>query len=514
MADEMRVPAVVPEPMPPVDEALMTGEISGVSSGTSRVNGRGLHIAFTVIGLVLAFIVWQLATVGDSATVGGSSEPVLDSLDSARLITSNIRVPTMPEIPDIPTVLIPEAKPEPPAAPPPPPPPAPKPAPPAPRLSAVAAKPEGPDPLTLEMMRLEGVRQKQYEAAITGDVMVRLDHRSSPAQNRNPYTPPGGNMRSRKDMLAAVDAELARTNALIAEYGNDATAAYQRQIAQIQAGGVTPGAAPAPGLFQGGSSGGGGASGAPFAAGSGGMGGATVAGGGGGGRGGRGNSLADFDGDASRWALSSEMENPSQFLVRAGSVIPAVLLSGINSDLPGQIMAQVSQNVYDTPTGRYLLIPQGTRLIGGYSSEIQYGQNRVFVAWQRLVFPDGRAYDLGSQPGTTGAGYAGLRDRVNMHFVRVFGSALLMSAIVGGISYSQDQRSGGSGENASPRMSDSMSEALGQQMGQVTVEMIRRNMNISPTIEIRPGFRLNVMLVKDVAFRNEYKAFDYSYANR
>ena len=101
-------------------------------------------------------------------------------------------------------------------------------------------------------------------------------------------------------------------------------------------------------------------------------------------------------------------------------------------------MAQVAQNVYDTPTGRYLLIPQGARLVGRYASDVAYGQSRVLVAWQRLVFPDGKALDIGAMPGADSAGYAGFTDRVNHHYLRVFGSALLMSAVVAGITLSQD----------------------------------------------------------------------------
>ena len=111
------------------------------------------------------------------------------------------------------------------------------------------------------------------------------------------------------------------------------------------------------------------------------------------------------------------------YMLRACFVIPATLISGINSDLPGQIVAQVSQNVYDTPVGRYLLVPQGSRLIGSYDSKVAYGQGRVLVAWQRIVFPDGKALDMGAMPGSDGAGYAGLADKTNNHYLRIFGSA-------------------------------------------------------------------------------------------
>jgi type IV secretory pathway VirB10-like protein len=110
-------------------------------------------------------------------------------------------------------------------------------------------------------------------------------------------------------------------------------------------------------------------------------------------------------GQGDRWRLDSQPEAPrSPFELRAGFVVPATLISGINSDLPGQIMAQVAQNVYDTPTGKHLLIPQGSRLVGSYSSDVAYGQSRVLVAWQRIVFPDGKAMDIGAMPGADSAG--------------------------------------------------------------------------------------------------------------
>jgi type IV secretion system protein VirB10 len=186
--------------------------------------------------------------------------------------------------------------------------------------------------------------------------------------------------------------------------------------------------------------------------------------------------------------------------------MPATLISGINSELPGQIVAQVSQHVYDTPTGRHLLIPQGSRLVGTYSSDVAYGQSRVLVAWQRVVFPDGKALDIGSMPGADGAGYAGFNDKTNNHYLRIFGSALLMSGVTAGIALSQDD-SGGSSD--SQRSSDALSEALGQQLGQVTGQMVAKNLSMAPTLEIRPGFRFNVIVTKDLTFSKPYQSFDY-----
>ena len=138
-------------------------------------------------------------------------------------------------------------------------------------------------------------------------------------------------------------------------------------------------------------------------------------------------------GQGDRWRMDSKPEPPrTRYELRAGFVVPATMISGINSGLPGQVIGQVSQNVYDTPTGKYLLIPQGSRLVGAYSSDVVYGQERVLVAWQRIVFPDGKAMDIGAMPGADSAGYAGFHDKVNNHYLRTFGSALLMSAIIAG----------------------------------------------------------------------------------
>jgi len=214
-------------------------------------------------------------------------------------------------------------------------------------------------------------------------------------------------------------------------------------------------------------------------------------------------------GQEDRWKLDAQPEAPrSPYELRAGFVVPATLISGINSDLPGQIMAQVSQDVYDTATGRYKLIPQGARLVGRYSSDVAYGQARVLVAWQRIVFPDGKAMDIGAMPGADSAGFAGFNDEVNNHYIRLFAGAFLMSGVTAGIALSQDRdRQGVFGGR--PTASSALSEALGQQLGQVTAQLISRNLSIAPTLEIRPGYRFNVVVTKDMTFSKPYKGFDY-----
>lgn len=211
-----------------------------------------------------------------------------------------------------------------------------------------------------------------------------------------------------------------------------------------------------------------------------------------------------------RWQIDSQPAAPrSRYQLTAGFVVPGTLISGINSELPGQIVAQVSQNVFDTATGKYLLIPQGSRLVGSYSADVQYGQSRVLIAWQRIVFPDGKAMDLGAMPGSDSAGYGGFKDKVNNHYFRIFGSALFMSAITAGATLSQPQSNFSSNGNQRQSAGSALSEALGQQLGQATAALVQKNLNIAPTLMIRPGFRFNVVVTKDLAFSKPYRAFDY-----
>lgn len=215
-----------------------------------------------------------------------------------------------------------------------------------------------------------------------------------------------------------------------------------------------------------------------------------------------------------RWKHEGEQLPPrAEFVIQAGDVLPALMMSEIDSALPGQIVAQVSQNVYDTPTKTQLLIPQGTKLIGSYTADVGYGQKALLVAWQRLGYPDGKTLDIGSMPGATGAGASGLTDLVNNHYVRLFGSALLMSAVTAGVTFSQQQAqgSGVTGQVAIPQYNagTAMSQALGQQLGQVTAQLIAKNLSIAPELTIRPGYRFNVVVVKDLVLPKPYEEFDY-----
>jgi type IV secretion system protein VirB10 len=175
----------------------------------------------------------------------------------------------------------------------------------------------------------------------------------------------------------------------------------------------------------------------------------------------------------------------------AGAVIPAVMLTGIDSDLPGTITAQVRQTVYDSLNPAVALIPQGTRIIGEYSSDVAYGQSRVLVAWNRVIFPNGAMMDLKGMSGTDGEGKAGFHDQVDNHYMRIFGSAVLMSMLGVGAQLSQPQNAGALN---TPSASQQAASALAQQMDNVGTNLLNKNLSIQPTLTIRPGYAFNVLV--------------------
>ncbi|WP_116970600.1 TrbI/VirB10 family protein [Blastomonas sp. UPD001] len=176
-------------------------------------------------------------------------------------------------------------------------------------------------------------------------------------------------------------------------------------------------------------------------------------------------------------------------ILQAGSMIPAALVTGIRSDLPGQITAQVTQNVYDSPTGRILLVPQGARLIGEYDSEVAAGQTRVLLAWDRLIMPDGRSIILERQPGADGAGFAGLQDRVNQHWGNLLRAAAISTLLGIGTELGADS------DDDVVRALRRGSQDTFNQSGQRVVD---RQLNVPPTLTIRPGHPLRVMLTRDL----------------
>lgn len=207
----------------------------------------------------------------------------------------------------------------------------------------------------------------------------------------------------------------------------------------------------------------------------------------------------------SSWILPHSRTAGQPLELKTGAVIPGVMVTGINSDLPGNIIAQVSQNVFDTATGRQLLIPQGAKLFGVYDSRVIYGQERVLVAWNRLMFPDGSAVTLGAMPGSDMAGNAGYTDEVNNHYFRIFGSAVLMSLMSGGMAYTMDSLDNSNSESDKPTLQNEMGSALAAQLGQATLQLLQKNLNIKPTLEIRPGYQFNVIVTKDLVFERPYR---------
>ncbi|CAN7699543.1 TrbI/VirB10 family protein [Mesorhizobium amorphae] len=180
----------------------------------------------------------------------------------------------------------------------------------------------------------------------------------------------------------------------------------------------------------------------------------------------------------------------SPYVLQAGAVIPAALITGIRSDLPGQITAQVTENVYDSPTGRSLLIPQGTRVIGQYDNGVGFGQRRVLLVWSRLVFPNGRSIVLERQPGTDAQGYAGLEDGVDYHWAELFKAAALTTIL------SVGAEAGSSGQQSD--VVRALRGGASDSVSQVGQQIVQRQLNIAPTLTIRPGFNVRVVVTRDL----------------
>ena len=183
------------------------------------------------------------------------------------------------------------------------------------------------------------------------------------------------------------------------------------------------------------------------------------------------------------------MAPASPYVLQAGAVIPAAMMTGIRSDLPGQITAQVTESIYDSPTGRLLLIPQGTRIIGEYSNDVGFGQRRILLVWNRLIFPNGRSIVLERQPGADTQGYAGLEDGVDYHWwdlAKAAGLSTLLSI----------------GAELATNDEDRLIQAI-RNGGQDTIndagqQIVRRQLNVAPTLTIRPGFPVRVIVTRDL----------------
>ena len=194
---------------------------------------------------------------------------------------------------------------------------------------------------------------------------------------------------------------------------------------------------------------------------------------------------------------------PGPHTVQAGTVIPAVLLTEVNSDLPGDVLAQVARDVYDSQTQQTLLLPKGAKLLGRYHDQIGVGQNRLLLAWTRVLFPDGRSIALPGLPTTDPAGAGGVADQVDRHGNRVFGTAALLSLIGAGAQLSQPR--GGYGPWGTPSAGEVAAGAMGQQLAGVATQLLQRDLDVQPTIRIRQGMPFNVFLTADLTFPGAYE---------
>ena len=191
----------------------------------------------------------------------------------------------------------------------------------------------------------------------------------------------------------------------------------------------------------------------------------------------------------------------SQFEIKAGTVIPCVLISGLNSDLPGNAIAQVSENVWDTITGRYLLIPRGTRLIGTYDNQISYGQNRALVIWSRLIFPDGTSILLDNLKGADQSGYAGFKGQVDKHWGSLLTAALLVSLIGAGVELAEpnnNYNNNNNNNNNRKNVGNILSERVATGIADALTQIIKQGIQRQPTIRIKPGYRFMIMVQRDI----------------
>lgn len=177
-------------------------------------------------------------------------------------------------------------------------------------------------------------------------------------------------------------------------------------------------------------------------------------------------------------------------VLQAGAVISAALITGIRSDLPGQITAQVTENIYDSPTGKILLIPQGTRVIGQYDNGVGFGQRRILLVWNRLIFPNGRSIVLERQPGADAEGYAGLEDGVDYHWGELFKAAALSTLL------SVGAQAGSTGNDSD--IVQALRQGASQSINQTGQQVVSRQLNIAPTLTIRPGFPVRVIVTRDL----------------
>ncbi|ASP73335.1 conjugal transfer protein TraI [Sinorhizobium meliloti] len=205
--------------------------------------------------------------------------------------------------------------------------------------------------------------------------------------------------------------------------------------------------------------------------------------------------LAFVNADADRRTVSPDRveEKASPYILQAGSVIAAALITGIKSDLPGSITAQVTENVYDSPTGSHLLIPQGSRLIGQYDSQVAFGQSRVLLVWNRVVMPNGTSIVLERLQGADPQGFSGLEDDVDYHWGQLFKAAALSTLLGVGTQIGSDDEES--------EIAQAIRESAQGTASNVGQQIVGRQLNIQPTLTIRPGFPVRVIANRDLVMQ-------------
>jgi type IV secretion system protein VirB10 len=209
----------------------------------------------------------------------------------------------------------------------------------------------------------------------------------------------------------------------------------------------------------------------------------------------RDHKLAFLDGPVDRRTASPDRVQPpaSPYVLQAGSVIPAALVTGIRSDLPGEVTAQVTEDVCDSPTGKILVVPQGARLVGKYDAQVSFGQSRVLLVWTRLIMPNGRSVVLERQPAADAEGYAGLEDEVDNHWGLLFKAAILSTLL------SVGSEAGTS--NTENSLVQAIRQGGSQGFNQVGEQVVGRSLNVQPILTIRPGFPVRVLVTHDLVLQ-------------
>ncbi len=211
------------------------------------------------------------------------------------------------------------------------------------------------------------------------------------------------------------------------------------------------------------------------------------------------------------FTLYEDVQSPrTPYEIKTGALISGAMISAANSDLPGDIVAQVTKNVYDSASGRYVLIPQGTKLFGKYDAYTQLGQERLVIVWDRLVFEDGQTLDIGGMQGYDQRGLAGFKDKVRTHFLNTLANAFLISVVNASGDALVDEASNNGGSNITLNLAQNFSDTTSNAFN----DYLRNRLKIKPTLEIRAGYQFNIVVSKDIAFMRPFERGFKAYNSR